>query len=305
MNEFIRKYLEWWNNLVFQNEFADIPMKFFEPDPAADECWTIHETKNEVTVSSLRLERRAIFSSGGCPVSDTVALALSQATSAWGPDLALEGAWRHIDVYCWSAQIDSTISKMRSTSSEGQANLRQCAPSQAQFRLHFTVQRPRRSMGRTAQCDVHSDTNWINVLQTNASNGFARRPNNSSEHPSPTRPWVCTEGTSNTGSRSATTSGFRCGSMSCPGHNKREWSDYSPDCVPRKDTIRANGETSTRHSTARWQQLPSPTRRCGTPDSITVIQSLSSWLRDTNAPTAKWTGSNQLLHRCCIRCASA
>ena len=303
MSEFLRKDLEWWKDLVFENEFAGMPMRLFEPNPAADECWTIHEADDQVIITSMRLRRRAVLDRGNQPVSDTVAYALAQTTATWGPTLALTDAWRHVIIYCWSRQIEALVSKMKSSTTSGQADLRQCALSQAQYRLHFEIQRSKRSMERTAQCDVHTGTNYIDVLQTPGSRVSRIKPNSSNELQWPGPHLGCTGGTSSSGKRSATTLDSPCGSTSCPGHNKQEWSDYSPDCAPQKDTTRTSKATSTRRLTVKWQQSPSPTRRHGTPGSITMIQSLSSLLKDISAPTVKWTGNSQLLHRCCARCA--
>lgn len=305
MNEFLRKDLEWWNDLVFQNEFAGMPMRLFESNPAADECWTIHEGDDRVIITSMRLGCRTMISCGNQSVSDTIAYGMARATATWGPELAIVDAWRHVVIYCWNTSIEATLTKMKSQTAIGQADLRQCALSQAQYRLHFKIHRPKRSMERTAQCDVHADTDRVDVLQTPGCGASRMQPTNSNEHRWPSPHSTCTEGTSSTGKRSATTLDSPCGSTSCPGLSKREWSDYSPDCVPQRDTTRTSGATSTRHSTVKWQRLPTPTSGRGTPSSITVIQSLSSLLKDTSAPTVKWTGNSQLLHRCCTRCGAA
>lgn len=303
MSEFLRKDLEWWNDLVFQNEFAGIPMVLFVPNPVADECWRIQEGDDQIIITSMRLGRRAILNRDGHSVSDTVAHGLARVTATWGSELMMVDAWRHIVVYCSSLQVEHLISKMKSDTVDGQDDLRQCALSQAQFRLHFATQRPRRSMERTAQCDVHKFTDCIDVLQTTDYKASRKRPSTSNEHQWPGPRSGCTAGTTSSGSRSATTLDSQYGSTSCPGHSKREWSDYTPGCVLQKDTTKTRRATSTRRLTVRWQRLPLPTSLSGTPGSITVIRNLSSSLKATNASTVKWTGSNQLLHRCCARCA--
>jgi hypothetical protein len=304
MNPFLRKDLEWWNDLVFQHEFAGMPMKLFNAHPVWDECWHVELRPEGVLITSMSLRQRCTFFAEKREHKDTGARALSRVTAVWGPALAHKDTWCHVVIVSNQRWVTEMVRKMNSQTVAGQDWLRQCALSQARHRLHFETH-TRQSMTRIRSCDVHTDTDNIDVSQETGSIASQEKRASSNERQWPDPHLVNTRRTSGSGSRSATTSVSRYGSTNCRKRNRREWSDYSPACVRSKATTGTNAATSTRPLTEKWQQLSSPTRRSGTGGSITKIQNLSSSLKDTNGPTVTWTGSSQLLHKCCSRCDSA
>ncbi|KAG2883766.1 hypothetical protein PC116_g8417 [Phytophthora cactorum] len=56
MSSFLRKDLMWWNELVFQNEFAGLPMELFEKNSGYDEAWPIVTDSKKITLTSMRSE---------------------------------------------------------------------------------------------------------------------------------------------------------------------------------------------------------------------------------------------------------
>jgi hypothetical protein len=159
------------------------------------------------------------------------------------------------------------------------------ALSQAQHRLNFSTHTFSRSMEQTPNCEVHTDTNLFNVSQMEqAASGSRTRLRNLSELQ---LPMAHSDGTPETSSFGIRLQRLRlpCGLTNCPGHNMQGWSDYSPDCVPQRDTTGLRLVTSSRPSTEIWQRSHSHshTRQFGTLSLITMTQNLSSPLKGTSA----------------------
>ncbi|POM69145.1 LOW QUALITY PROTEIN: Hypothetical protein PHPALM_14602 [Phytophthora palmivora] len=75
MTQFLRKDLGWWNNLVFQGEFAGMPMRLFYRNPKFDDAWLITSVK-----------RRFILTNGSqVPDDSAFAKTLARVTNTWGP----------------------------------------------------------------------------------------------------------------------------------------------------------------------------------------------------------------------------
>lgn len=306
MSTFLQKDLTWWNELVFQNEFAGLPMELFEKDSGYDEIWLVEADTNGVTITSMRLRERyyaefedTVRDGGG------VATALATVTDVWGRKLKIEGTWCRVMIHS-NRWITRMIETMNCKEPVGQCNLRQCALSQARYRMHFATHTLRRRTEQTPRCDAHTETNTRGVKQIRPDSRKLRLNGTSlNVRPSQKERLDGTVGTSNSGNPSAPSSASPCGLTNCPGHDKRGWLDYSQRCALQKDTTEQGRETSIRHSKERWQLWHSHIRSFGTAGSITMIRNLSLSLRDTNVPTVKWIGNNQLLHQCCSRCGNS
>ncbi|KAF1777473.1 hypothetical protein GQ600_17109 [Phytophthora cactorum] len=241
MSSFLRKDLMWWNELVFQNEFAGLPMELF---------------------------RRT-------PDGKGIATALTKVTSTWGPNLTTPGTWCRIIIHD-SLWISDLVDKKNCKSASGQHDLRHMPLSQARYRLHFATHTFGRRMDQTSKCDVHSrNTNSCGMKQVHCRSGVWRK-NETSSSSRQSQPGHLgnTAKTSSFANRSVTISDFPCGSTTCPGQGKRGWLDYSPHCALQKGTTGLVEETSSRFSTERWQRWHSHTRSFGTPGSITIITEL-------------------------------
>ncbi|KAF1791163.1 hypothetical protein GQ600_9857 [Phytophthora cactorum] len=177
---------------------------------------------------------------------------------------------------------------MTCKAASGQHDLLWCALSQAQYRLYYSTHTFGRRMEQTPKYIADPARGG----KTGLAQAGVNHNRNTWEIQQELQVWesFCND------------FGFPCGSTICPGQDKLGWSDYLPRCVLQKGTTRQVEETSSRHLTERWQRWHSHTRSFGTPGSITMIWNLSSSLKDTKGPRVKWTGSSQLLHRCCSQC---
>ncbi|KAE9007783.1 hypothetical protein PR001_g13164 [Phytophthora rubi] len=182
----LQKDLVWWKDLVFQNEFAGIPMRLLDRNRAMDEIWLVQIGQQGIVVTSMALrERVLVVQSNSTEQDTTVAATLSRVTTVWGPRLEVDNAWRHISIHNDRRWITRIIDKMNCRTTERQEALRQCALNQAQYRLHFSTHTFGRNMEQTSNCDVHIDTNPSNMTQMESEDsGSKRRLLNSSERQS-------------------------------------------------------------------------------------------------------------------------
>ncbi|KAG3233484.1 hypothetical protein PI124_g21442 [Phytophthora idaei] len=115
MTSFLRKDLMWWNELVFQNESAGLPMELFEKDTGFDESWLIVTDSNMITLESMRLRERLVLHQDS-PIQDGkgIAAALNKVTREWGPRLTTQGTWCRIIIHGkrWTTElVDKTTCK--------------------------------------------------------------------------------------------------------------------------------------------------------------------------------------------------
>ncbi|KAE9328401.1 hypothetical protein PF008_g16186 [Phytophthora fragariae] len=182
----LQKDLIWWKDLVFQNEFAGIPMRLLDRNRVMDEIWLVQIGQQGIVVTRMALrERVLVVQSNSTEQDTTVAATLSRVTTVWGPRLEVNNAWRHISIHNDRRWITRIIDKMNCRTTERQEALRQCALNQAQYRLHFSTHTFGRNMEQTSNCDVHMDTNPSNMTQMESEDsGSKRRLLNSSERQS-------------------------------------------------------------------------------------------------------------------------
>ncbi|KAE9060465.1 hypothetical protein PF010_g30206 [Phytophthora fragariae] len=241
MTEFLRKDLQWWQTLVFQTEFAGMPINLFDHTKAFDEIWLVTVARNTICITSVKLQERLLLKQRSqARDGNDLAYAVSCVTDMWGPSLSTEGTWCHVVIH-GERWITELIDKMNCKSPEGQQALRRCALSQARHRLHFTTHVIRQRVEQTSKCDIHGDINTnYRCVQQAASDVSAWRKSetNSSRPQCPLRHSDVTAGTSSSGKPSATTSDSPCGLTNCPGQDKHGWSDCSRHCAPQKGTTR-------------------------------------------------------------------
>ncbi|KAE9264633.1 hypothetical protein PR003_g32737, partial [Phytophthora rubi] len=139
MTEFLRKDLQWWQTLVFQTEFAGMPMNLFDHTKAFDDIWLVTVARNTICITSMKLQERLLLKQRSqARDGNDLAYAVSCVTDMWGPSLSTEGTWCHVFIHD-ERWITELIDKMNCKSPEGQQALRLCALSQARHRLHFTT----------------------------------------------------------------------------------------------------------------------------------------------------------------------
>ncbi|EGZ14431.1 hypothetical protein PHYSODRAFT_301482 [Phytophthora sojae] len=253
----------------------------------------IQNHRCSVMITSTKLRERVEFQHLDNPEGHArVARCWERVMTSWGPKLAINGAWRQVWIHTDSGDVASIIRRMNRSDIEAQDELRRCALGQAQFRLDVCTHLLPRSMVQRRSC-VHISTNSIDLEQISSGpEELNKRRSSSNERASPRGHWGGTPGISSSGSLSAPTSDSRSGSTSCPGHNKHGWWDGLPDNVLPKDTTGVRSPTSIRPLTEKWQRWSSRTRQFRMPGSTTMIRNLTLSLRDTSAPTVKWSGSN-------------
>ncbi|KAE8995124.1 hypothetical protein PR001_g20203 [Phytophthora rubi] len=61
MTEFLRKDLQWWKTLVFQTEFAGMPMNLFDHTKAFDEVWLVTVARNTICITSMKFQERLLL----------------------------------------------------------------------------------------------------------------------------------------------------------------------------------------------------------------------------------------------------
>ncbi|KAE9166789.1 hypothetical protein PF005_g29054 [Phytophthora fragariae] len=61
MTEFLRKDLQWWQTLVFQTEFAGMPINLFDHTKAFDEIWLVTVARNTICITSVKLQERLLL----------------------------------------------------------------------------------------------------------------------------------------------------------------------------------------------------------------------------------------------------
>ncbi|RLN31497.1 hypothetical protein BBJ28_00019634 [Nothophytophthora sp. Chile5] len=85
MSAFLQKDMHWWRDLVFQNEFAGVPMEQFDRKPHIDDVWLLQGHQQGLRMTAMVLRERVEIAQSDAPVNDTlVARILTTATEAWG-----------------------------------------------------------------------------------------------------------------------------------------------------------------------------------------------------------------------------
>lgn len=306
MTESLRADLLWWKQLVFENEFAGVPVTMFDSEPPEADGWVILHHSNQVTAYGLTPMRSQSFTLKATAHEADLAWIILQLVEHWiavDPD---QTSWGHIRVYVMNRWESRLLETMNSRDPEAQQHLRTLALAQAQRKLRLTASRILERTSEPRPCDVHSATDEFDryPFQAGWSKSRNRQPN-SNEHLSTVAHCERTRNDLNTGSNSAKSSVFPSGSTVSHKTDRHESSACSPDCVPSKDITPVEKETSSRRSTARWQQSHLPIKVCGMHDSATRLRNLSSLLGAISAPTAAWTGNNQSPHPCCSRCGGS
>ncbi|KAE9354979.1 hypothetical protein PR003_g3067 [Phytophthora rubi] len=126
MTEFLRKDLQWWQTLVFQTEFAGMPMNLFDHTKAFDEVWLVTVARNTICITGMKLQERLLLKQRSqARDGNDLAYAVSCVTDMWGPSLSTEGTWCHVVIH-GERWITELIDKMNCKSLEGQQALRQC-----------------------------------------------------------------------------------------------------------------------------------------------------------------------------------
>jgi hypothetical protein len=309
---FMRLDLKWWKDLVFENEFAGVPMSLFGQRGKADDVWLLQVRPRVICITSTKWNRRVVFEELNTADPTTVAEALSQTVVVWSQMAPAVNRGSLVCIQCEALGVARLINSMNCGSEPGQQALRNCAMSLA--RCGWMLRAIHSTWKETVACDIHKVTNVSILSQDALQNGpregldcqenkpYTSRPSNLNTPQSLIVPWERTAGISNIGNPSAGISSYRFGSMNCRESGKPAWLVCTRASALWKATISPNVGISIKHSTPRWQRLPLRTRQLETPGSITMIQNLSWLLRATREPTAVWTGSNQLLRPCCGRC---
>ncbi|KAE9035946.1 hypothetical protein PR002_g7309 [Phytophthora rubi] len=126
MTEFFRKDLQWWQTLVFQTEFAGMPMNLFDHTKAFDEVWLVTVARNAICITSMKLQEQLLLKQRSQARDDNdLAHAVFCVTEMWGSSLSTEGTWCHVVIH-GERWITELIDKMNFKSPEGQQALRQC-----------------------------------------------------------------------------------------------------------------------------------------------------------------------------------
>ncbi|OWZ02333.1 hypothetical protein PHMEG_00026121, partial [Phytophthora megakarya] len=96
----LQKDIQWWQQLVFQNEFAGIPMELFERKVHIDDIWVIQVQQNGLAISSMVLKEQLHTTFIDTVVDEvSVSITLEKVTKKWGPRLAVKNAWRHVNIH--------------------------------------------------------------------------------------------------------------------------------------------------------------------------------------------------------------
>ncbi|KAG7390894.1 hypothetical protein PHYPSEUDO_006378 [Phytophthora pseudosyringae] len=89
MMEFLRKDLEWWNALIFQTDFAGMPMNLFNHTKVFDEAWLFIVAKGTICITNMKLQDRLILKQHGqARDGNELAHALANVTDTWEPSRA-------------------------------------------------------------------------------------------------------------------------------------------------------------------------------------------------------------------------
>ncbi|RLN89745.1 hypothetical protein BBJ28_00016058, partial [Nothophytophthora sp. Chile5] len=92
MSAFLQKDMHWWRDLVFQNEFAGVPMELFDRKPHIDDVWLLQRHQQGLRMTTMVLRERVEIAQRDAPVNDTlVARILTMATEAWGETAVAKG----------------------------------------------------------------------------------------------------------------------------------------------------------------------------------------------------------------------
>lgn len=303
MTTSLRLDLLWWNKLVFQNEFAGVPLTMFGTEPPESDGWVILLDTSTVFVFGLTPKRVHRVHCGSQVTEADLSRILLDLMIRWKVAAASEKSWSLLRLYVRNAREVRLLRTMFSRDSTAQQHLRSLALVQAARKCIITVNRILARSAESRACDVRNPTNISDRadLQTGWQT-YQERQLDLNERLSTSLHSARTTRSSNTGGTSAESSDSRCGSTTSLKNGKPVSSVSTQDRVPSKDTIPRDEETSIRHLMARWRQSPSPTVAFETHDSITRLRNLSSLLKAISAPTAKWNGSSQSPHPCCSRC---
>ncbi|GMF36740.1 unnamed protein product [Phytophthora fragariaefolia] len=182
MMDALQKDIQWWRELVFQNEFAGIPMELFECRAHIDDVWLVQIQQHRLTISSMVLGERLLIDHTDDGMDDVgVTQAIARVTKEWGPGQTIKDAWRHVAIHSESRWFTRIIDRMNCSSPEGQEHLRQCALSQAHYRIHFSTHTFSRAMEQTPKCDIHTITKQCHHDDQITNAAKDRRENNISQ----------------------------------------------------------------------------------------------------------------------------
>lgn len=295
--------LLWWKGLVFENEFAGVPMSMFDALQPETDGWVIRHECGQIIVYGITPKRIRSFHIGKPASESDIASIVAKLADLWVTTRTGQQNWSHIKLYVENGWEIRLLSSMNSRDPVAQQHLRNLALAQARKKLMFTVKRVFDRTTETKPCDVHQPSHSTNCrcFQTEwAKSSSLHR--DLSELPSTMDPCGHTKSDFDTGKTSATSSVSRYGSTLSHKRDRQELSACSPGSALSKGTIHEDKETSIRRSTAKWQRLPLPTKVSETHESITRLRNLSLLLAAISAPTAAWTGNSQSPHPCCSRC---
>ncbi|GMF43655.1 unnamed protein product [Phytophthora fragariaefolia] len=125
MTDTLQKDIQWWRELVFQNEFAGIPMELFERRTHIDDVWLVQIHQHGLTISSIVLGERLLIDHTDDGMDDVgVTQAIARVTKELGPGLIIKDVWRHVTIHSESRWFTRIIDRMNCSSPEGQEHLR-------------------------------------------------------------------------------------------------------------------------------------------------------------------------------------
>ncbi|ETN17718.1 hypothetical protein PPTG_05452 [Phytophthora nicotianae INRA-310] len=98
MNDMLHGDLEWWKQLVFENEFAGVPMSMFDSTPPESDGWVVIHNESSFIVEGLtprRTFRTTRFQSDN---GATLAQCLLSVVTSWIPLNPSHTRWQHVRV---------------------------------------------------------------------------------------------------------------------------------------------------------------------------------------------------------------
>ncbi|OWZ02848.1 LOW QUALITY PROTEIN: hypothetical protein PHMEG_00025522 [Phytophthora megakarya] len=95
----LRADLLWWNELVFDNQFAGVPMTLFEAEPSELDGWVILHSANYITVFGLTPKRSQRFCIANVVDEADISRTVLQLVERWVAIEPVQQNWSHIRLY--------------------------------------------------------------------------------------------------------------------------------------------------------------------------------------------------------------
>ncbi|KAG6950181.1 hypothetical protein JG688_00014270 [Phytophthora aleatoria] len=164
MTDSLRDDLTWWNELVFENGFAEIPISMFDTMPPETDGWVIIHNDHSILIHGLTPRRTAEYNYDSQVGETQIAHTILQTLNSWVTTETTRKTWHHIRVYVRKPWQEKLLRAMYCEATEDQQHLRALALAQASKKAMFTATRILDWRTEARPWDVHNSTHLCDAV---------------------------------------------------------------------------------------------------------------------------------------------